>query len=288
MRHPLLRILALIATAAVLAGCGRKPAPAAARGGPRIVSLAPNLTEIVCAVGAAEILAGRSSACDYPPEVVKRVPAVGGFGAPSLERLVAVRPTLVLYTDLADKTMPGAFAELGLPAMEVPCRRLDEVPAAILAVGRATRHEEAAAGLAAALTEQIARLREQMPPAAERPSVFVEIWGDPLITVGRTSFVSELVALAGGRNIGDASEKDYFETSAEWVVSRDPEIILCLYMAENRSVRHLVLSRAGWQEVAALKAGRVYDGLPNSVLLRPGPRVLEGVAALETCIGARR
>ncbi|MEI6516408.1 MAG: ABC transporter substrate-binding protein, partial [bacterium] len=83
----------------LLAGC-RPAAPVASPEGrhPRIISLAPSVTEIVFALGAATQLVGRSSACDYPPDLVKQVPVVGDFGVPSLERLLAAKPDAVLYT----------------------------------------------------------------------------------------------------------------------------------------------------------------------------------------------
>ena len=146
------------------------------------------------------------------------------------------------------------------------------------------------------------------------------------MTVGRNSFVSELVALAGGRNLGDeVTDKDYFPVSSEWVIARNPDIILCLYMAEGggrrtaddggqttddrrptaenqqstfaeasadkseirnpqSAIRNQIAARTGWAQIKAVREDRVYGGFDNNLILRPGPRVLEGIAALQTCI----
>jgi len=269
----------------LLAGCGRQqqPEPGPAPSRPRLVTLAPNLTEIVCAVGGIATLVGRSSACDYPPELTERVPVVGDFGVPSLERIVAVRPTHVLFTELADASVLHRTAELGLSTCPVPCAQLDDIPPAIRTVGGYAGCSAAAQALAAELADRVAELRARAAAVEDRPRVFVEIWGDPLTTAGKSSFLSELVRLAGGANLGDDSPAAYFQVSSEWVVAQDPERIVCLYMGRE-AVRNLVLKRAGWQGISAVRSGRVYDGLPNALLLRPGPRVLEGVAALARCI----
>jgi iron complex transport system substrate-binding protein len=101
------------------------------------------------------------------------------------------------------------------------------------------------------------------------------------MTVGTNAFLSELVHLAGGRNIGDDVEKDYFQTSSEWVVAKNPEIILCLYMSDKGSAKEDVLRRAGWQSVKAVRQGTVYDGFNNDLVLRPGPRVLQSIELLK-------
>ncbi|MFH1969158.1 MAG: ABC transporter substrate-binding protein [Verrucomicrobiota bacterium] len=125
------------------AGCApRQPDPAPE--GDRIVSLAPNLTEIVCAVGAGGALVGRTSVCDYPPEIIKSVPVIGGFGAPSMDRLLKTRPTLILDVALEDETVANLMTQLGVRRVRVPCATLADIPTAVLTVGRLAHVESAA------------------------------------------------------------------------------------------------------------------------------------------------
>lgn len=272
--------LVLAMSAVLCGGCGRGPGPAPGPAGARVVSLAPNLTEIVCAVGGGDLLVGRTDACDYPPDVVGRVPVVGGFGVPSMEKLLSVSPTLVLDVDLEDEMAGGRISRLGIRRERIACSRLDEIPGAVEKVGGLTGREAAAAALAGSLRARIAELRAQNRGISKRPSVYVEIWHDPKTTVGTNTFLSEIVALAGGHNIGDETDKDYYQVSSEWVVDRNPDVILCLYMSGGGASGKLVAERMGWRGMAAVRNGRIYDGFDNSVLLRPGPRVLEGVEAL--------
>ena len=286
MKTPLLPSLALLL---ILTGGCQKPAAVssgATATPPRVVSLAPSLTEIICAIGAADLLVGRTSACDYPPEVVKHVPVVGGFGAPSLERLLAVKSSLVLDVALADEVTGRKIENLGIRRQRINCSTLDSIPKAILSVGRALGREEKASQVAGAFRTELARLRREQPPAGKRPTVFVEIWPDPVMTAGRKSLVSELVTLAGGRNIGDELTQEYARVSTEWTVARDPEVVLCLYDVTAAKAQAANQERTGWKTMRAVRNGRVYSGFDLNLLLRPGPRVLLGVPLLRNCLQA--
>lgn len=258
----------------------------------RVVSLAPSLTEIICAVGAGKHLAGRTSACDYPPEIVGTVPVVGGFGAPSMDVLLRMKPTLVLDVDLKDETLSQVMSRMGLKNERVRCTRLDDIPRAMMKIGRLLDCEQRARLLADELRVGIEKYRrdsaEKDNAGDGRPRVFVEIWGDPLTTVGSKAFISELVALAGGQNIGDTTEKEYFNVSSEWVVKQDPDIIICLYMNRESSLKEAVASRPGWSGTKAVRNRRIYSNLDNNVILRPGPRVLDGAAILRKCIRSEK
>lgn len=272
------------------AACGLFLAAASAHGAdaaghaPRVVSLAPNLTEIVCAIGGGESLVGRTTACDYPSDIVRRVPAVGGFGNPSLELLLEAKPSLVLDVDLADETLANKIRNLGLRRERVACRRLDDIPSAIRAVGSAMGLDERARALAGDMEARIRQMRDEARGVTNRPRVYVEIWCDPLMTAGRSSFLSELVYLAGGTNVGDSLGKEYGQVSPEWVLAQAPDVILCLYMANDGVARRLVVRRQGWDAIPAVRNGRVFDGLDNNMILRPGPRVLGSIQALRRCI----
>ncbi len=275
--------LALLLMAIV--GCKPTPQSSPAPAGPvRVVSLAPSITEIVCAVGAADQLVGRSSACDVPADVVAKVPVIGAFGVPSIEKILAVKPGVVLYADIADESMAQKLERAGLPQARIKCTRLDDIPPAIQAVGRIVQREAQARELAVSLERQIQAARSKAAAVQQRPRVLVLIWNDPLTAAGRNGFLSDLVALAGGQHIGDAVNRDYFQVSGEWVLAQNPDVIFCFFMAGNKAVRQTILNQSGWSRVNAVKTGRVYDGFDNNLVLRPGPRVMEGAEAIRRCL----
>ena len=284
-------VVAAVALAAVsaLVGCGRAPAARSIRGEtePRIISLAPSVTEMLFAIGAGSNLVGRTDVCNWPPEAAA-VPVVGSFGRPSVEAVLRQRPALVLTADLEDERILDPLTRAGLAHRRIACGTLDDIPAAIREVGDLVHAGAAADALADRLADELARLRAEAGAADARPRAFAEIWGDPLMTAGRRSFVAELVRLAGCDNLGDAVDGAYVTVSPEWVIIRDPEIIFCLYMTTGTQAVQRVAGRVGWQAVRAVRRGTVFDGFDTDLLFRPGPRVLEGIAALRVCVARSR
>lgn len=251
---------------------------------PRVVSLAPSLTEIVASVDAGDMLVGRTSACDYPPDVVGKVSVVGGFGRPSLESVIAAGPTLVIDTDLEDESVIRKLKNAGIEHERIACRSLADIPRAIRRVGKLTGRDESAEQVAIRLEEGIRIFRRESASETGKPSVYIEIWHDPIMTAGKDAYLNELIEIAGGRNIAEDVEKEYFRASPEWIIERDPDVIICAYMADKGKTADRVRKRPGWDGVSAVKKGSVFDGLPNDLFLRPGPRVLRGIEVLKKCI----
>jgi len=252
-------------------------------GKPRIISLAPSLTEMIFAIGAGDQLVGRTSACDWPVAALQ-VPVVGAFGRPSLELLASIHPDLVVDVDLADEEMGKKISALGIQRENIACKSPDDIPAALRKLGKLTGHTREADSLALSISEGLAMFKTKAEKRAKKKSVYLEIWDDPFWTGGKGSYTSALIAYAGGRNIGDVVDKEYFEISQEWVIKKSPEVIACMYMSKNVSAASKLMERPGWGSVAAVQQRQVYDQFDNSLFLRPGPRVLEGIAQLHRTI----
>ncbi len=266
------------AALATAAGCAPRAATRVDAGPLRLVSTAPNLTEIVFALGAAGCLVGRTESCDYPPACAA-VPAVGGFGTPNLEPLLAARPTLVLETVLADPEIARRLAALRIPVAHIDCARLDDIPDAILAVGRLVGRDARAYALAADIRDGLAAARAA-PAPARRTRVAMLFAADSPITAGRRSFIAELLRIAGAENIGDSSNADYYRVSLEWLLAQDPDVLLCLFETAGREPVDLFAAQTGWNALSAVRARRVYTVTDLNTVCRPGPRVLEGIAQL--------
>ena len=277
-------LLIAVATmfAIALTGCSRKSnkPTATAAPGPRIVSLAPSLTEMLFAIGAGDQLVGRTSACDWPVEA-KKIPIVGSFGHPSLEMLASKQPDLVLDVDLEGRDTAGKIAELHIRRERIRCKSPDDVPPALRKLGRLTGHVRQADSLARVIERGLASFRKEAAQQQDKPSIYLEIWNDPLWTGGKNSFVSSLIGYAGGRNIGDAVDKEYFQVSPEWVITQNPDVIACMYMAREMPAVENVTKRPGWSSITAVKNRRIEDRFDNRLYLRPGPRILEGIAGMK-------
>jgi iron complex transport system substrate-binding protein len=215
-----------------------------------------------------------------PPEAA-RVPTVGGFGTPQLEPLLAVRPTHVLESVLADPEVARRLQALSIPVVHVPCSTLQDVPAALVQLGELTGFRDKARQLAAQLQGGLAAARDESAARTARPKVALLLAPDAPITAGRRAFISELLALAGGDNVGDASETDYYHFSLEWLLVQDPDLIICLFETAVREPASLFSDQTGWRSLRAVRQRRVYTVSDLSAVSRPGPRLLEGLEQLK-------
>jgi iron complex transport system substrate-binding protein len=202
----------------------RLPAPAR-----RIVSLNPSTTEILFAIGAGGWVVGRTASCDYPPAVAE-VPNVGGGFPPNVEAVVAHHPDLVvLYHGAGNASAAARFRQLGVAVLRLRTNHLSDVPRATRLLGALTGREPAADSVAGVFESALDRERAvARGRLASTTPVLILAWDQPIIALGSGSFVSELVELAGGRNVFADVDDDWAEVSWEDVVAREPDIVLIL------------------------------------------------------------
>jgi len=222
----------------------------------RIVSLSPNVTEMLYGIGAFGQVVGISDYCTYP-EAVNRVPSVGGWQNFDLERIAALRPDLVIVDDGQQVVVADNFKKLGLPVLAVTDRTVQDVYAAMVALGRATGHAEGAGKLVAATRAELLRISRQTAPLP-RPKVVLIVDRTPgtlrdLYTATDGGYLAELVAVAGGRIAAPPAPSGYGKLSKEDLLAIDPEVILDFI--------HGIKVPSGdpleaWQEMAVLKAVR--------------------------------
>ncbi len=265
----------LAGLASIVLGC----APKGTRGeGIRVVSISPSMTEAVFAIGAGSLLVGRSRFCDYPPEVV-RLPAVGGFSDPSLEAIVALRPTLVVSArGPAGAALAEALGAHGIPIYAPETESIAQIEGAIEELGRRLHHEDGASHAVHAIE---ASRRRVAAAVGGRPRVRAVFLFDvaPIFAAGPGSFADELVREAGGENVVTGGGA-YPTLDIERLLALDPDVILDGSADEHGPSR--VAQKAddpGWRKLRALREGRVRP-LSASVVLRPGPRVGQGLVAV--------
>ncbi len=270
---PFRRVLAL---AALLALAPSAPPGALANPAPppqRVVSLAPSVTEDLFAVGAGASVVGVSAYSDYPP-AAKRLPTVATFASIDTERIVELRPDLVL--GIAPQA--ALARDVGRAHLRVELMRDDtlaDVYADLALVGARTGHAAQARRLVARLRARTAALTRGIR-SGRRPAVFVVLGTAPIFTVGRGSYIATLIDLAGGRNAAADVRAPYARYSDEALVARQPDVLIVdpdVHLSE-------ALGRAPWNALRAVREHRVYT-LPDAAILeRPGPRYNDGLAWL--------
>jgi iron complex transport system substrate-binding protein len=235
-----------------------------ARGAPgepphRIVSMSPNMTEILYGIGAFNLLVGISDYCTYPPEV-RNLPAVGGWLNPDLEKLAALRPDLVIVDRGQAPFVADKFRQLGLPVLETSDLNLAEMYSAMAALGRATGHETEARNLEAATRQNLAQVERK---TAASPRVRVVVIVDRttgtlrnLVAATPGSFFAELVHIAGGELAMPAVKGGYVNVNKEDLLVQNPDAILDFIHGQKGHFAGDPLD--AWREMPQLKAVRAH------------------------------
>jgi iron complex transport system substrate-binding protein len=235
----------------------------------RVVSLAPSASENLVAIGAGSRIVGVISADDTP--AVQKLPRVGDFYAPSVERVRVLRPDVVLVDSVtADRaTMDRLQARLQTPVFVQRSRRFDDVPRHLLQLGRITGANASRA--AAAMRAKAAQAARRVAGKG-RPTVFVQIGASPLYAAGPGSFVDDLIRRAGGTNVvrGTTSFPQY---SKETLLAADPAHYVIAGSPGNTTLPPPL------DRLSAARRGNVHR-IPADLLLRPTPRLADGLALL--------
>lgn len=248
----------------------------------RIVSLSPSNTEVLYATGAGDLVVGNTEYCDYPEEA-NEVEKVGGFSAKtiSVEAIVALDPDLVFSNDSGHEPIIEALEGAGVPVYAVKASTFEDVYANLELIGLLTANEEAAAQVVEEMKSRIAAVEEKIVsvPEEERPTVFWEIWDEPLMTSGPRTFSAQMIEIAGGVNIFPDLTEDYPQISVEEVVSRNPDVIMGPDTHGDKLIADQLAARPGWEDVTAVVENRIYliDGNTSS---RPGPRLADALEVI--------
>jgi iron complex transport system substrate-binding protein len=245
----------------------------------RVVSLAPNLTEIVFALGDANHLAGDTDYCDYPPEAAKK-PHVGGPVNPNLEAIAALMPDLVLATkSINRRETTDALDRIGLPVyITTEPHTVDEVIASLEHLGPVLGVEKSATELAGNLRERLAKLAHRLEGVSPR-RVFFVVWTEPLITAGRDTFLADAVRLAGGRSVVDTSA-EWPRISIEEIVHQQPEFLVFASARASDTQQDIdaLRARPGWKDLAAMQNGKIV--VVSDAINRPAPRMIDAIETL--------
>jgi ABC-type Fe3+-hydroxamate transport system substrate-binding protein len=258
----------------LLLGCRPSGRPAV---GPsqRIVSLLPSFTELLFAIGAGDRVVGRTQWCDYPPAALA-IPSVGDGMPPNVEAVAARKPDLVvLYNSGPNVTAAQQLERLGIRTVLLDMNLLEDLGPATRRLGQLTGLEARADSLASALDSLLDRPR---PPSTA--SLAFVVWDNPPIIIGRGSYLHQLAALAGARNVFDDITATSAQVSLETIAARNPQWIAVL---ADSAVPPAFAKRREWRAVRAVREGR-FLLLQGSLFGRPGPRSGQAIEQLKALL----
>jgi iron complex transport system substrate-binding protein len=274
------RLIALALVAAATAGAhaleltdDRGVAISLVRPAERVVSLAPHLAEIAFVAGAGAKLVGVSSFSRYPPEA-QRLPVVASHGRIDIERLIVLRPDLVLAWRSGNSPLQiGRLERIGIRVFVTEARSLADIPRIVRLVGEMAGNVGLAEARAGQFEHEIAILRGRHA-GERRVAVYLEICHKPMLTVNGAQLISDELDLCGGRNVFAAARTLTPLVSPEQVLYAQPEAIITSGFGSEAPQ-----AWRGLESVSAVRNRRIYPVDPD-LLHAQGPHVLEGIRAL--------
>lgn len=249
----------------------------------RIISLSPRNTELLFAIGAGDRIVGVTTYCNYPPLATGRA-KVGGFAASSLsvETIVSLQPDLVIAADAIQRPVIDDLERLGFPVVSLDAESLPVLFEEIALLGQVTQCSPAAEQLIRNMRGRVEHFKSEvaMIPPEDRVTVYFEIWDQPLTVAGPSSFIGELIELAGGVNMLDDPQARYVPISEEVVLHADPEVIL---LPSDSASAGRVHERRGWSQLQAVRNERVHR-VNSDLIARCGPRLIEALEEMAAAL----
>ncbi|MFH1007970.1 MAG: cobalamin-binding protein [Candidatus Latescibacterota bacterium] len=281
MSHTGRVIVALLISISALQ-CGEQRTPSSSPEIPkRIVSTAPNVTEILFVLGLGDRVVGVSEFCNYP-EAARSVAKIGGFSNPSVEAIVALEPDLVVGSWGNPMEMVDHIRRLHIGWIGVKIQSVEEVFAAMEIIGERTGKSVQAKKLVAGYRSRIRKITEytELLTPEQRPRIFWGGWHEPIYTAGPGSYINDLIEMGGGRNVAENASGPWPRYGMEAIVAADPEVFLCGHdpegYATDAEALEALRARSGWRDITAVRTGRVHL-MRSDAFLRPGPRLVDAL-----------
>lgn len=238
----------------------------------RIISLAPHITELVFAAGAGDRIVGTVEYSNYP-EKAKSIARIGDSALLDLERIVALRPDLILVWQHGNaQRQLDKLLSLGIPVFYNQPDKLPDIARSIEAFGRLTGTEAVASSVAREFLAREAELRKRY---AGRPPVrvFYQIWERPLMTINDEHLISDVIRMCGGQNVMSALKKLVPEISTEAVLDANPEVIAGATAEVN--TRGRLDNWKAWPRILAVRRDNLFV-VHSDLISRHTPRILDG------------
>lgn len=245
----------------------------------RVVSLAPSLSEIVVELGATGLLVGVLDGGERPTALAD-VASVGHYGQLDMERLVSLKPDLILlWPGSVGPAQRQQLQRLNIPVYVAEPHSLEQLTTQVQAIAQQLGREDAGRQLAAQLRQRLAELRQRYQ-RTEPLRVFYQVWNQPLYTVGGGQIISDALGVCGARNVFDDLKLPAPQVGIESVLQRDPEMILAGDQAQLDAWK-------AWPQIAAVAQGQLLV-VPDKGLERPSGQMVEAVAKLCALIAPQR
>jgi iron complex transport system substrate-binding protein len=248
----------------------------------RIVSLAPNVTEILFSLGLDEEIAGVSIHCNFPEKANTKV-RIGSYIHLDFEKIISLHPDLIIATGAGNtRDMVDRLRQLGFPTYVMYPKNFSDILKNIVHIGQVVNREKEARAIIEEMkkrSQRVIELTKDLPP----PKVFIQIGEAPVVTVGKGSFADDLIRLARGENIAGKEKEVYPRLGMEEILRRSPEVIVISSMNPEGNYQKAIRDWNRWKTIPAVRNGRVHV-IASDLLDRPSPRIIEGLEKLASIL----
>ncbi len=252
----------------------------------KIISLAPNITEILFSLGLDQEIVGVSIHCNFPEKVQSKV-RVGSYISLDFEKIVSLKPDLIIATGAGNtRDMVERLERLGFPIYVIFPRNVEDVIRNVGHLGQLVGREKEGVEI----IQEMKRRRERVVERTQglpRPRVFLQIGEAPVVTVGKNSFADDLIRLAGGDNVAGNEKEMYPRFGMEEILKRSPEVILISSMNPRGNYQKALQEWSRWKTIPAVKNGRIHL-IDSDLIDRPSPRIIEGLEEMARLLHPER
>lgn len=240
----------------------------------RVISVAPNITETLYALGMGSKLVGRTEYCDYPAEV-KNVPSIGTLKTPSIEKIIELKPDVVIASTHFKAEVEKKLEDLGIKILVLYGEESFEgVYQTLDKTGKILNAQEKANEVIGGMKKKVQEVQEKVKGKTAPVTYYVVSYEKEAYTAGKDTFVGKMLEMAGAKNAaGDVAGWNY---SLEKLVEKNPEIMIC---SKYYDAKKGIQSANGYKDLKAVKENRLYE-IDNNLLDRQGPRLADGLAEL--------
>ncbi|MCF8002069.1 MAG: cobalamin-binding protein [Halanaerobiales bacterium] len=248
----------------------------------KIISISPNMTEVLFVIGAGENVIGVTTFANYPKEALE-VEKIGTITEPNIEKIITLEPDLVLASSVNKMETVKRLKELGIVVAGYEANNVNKAIENIKKIGLLTGNQDITDKLVTEMYIKIAEMRNLVDKLLEennRPKVFFEIWNDPLFTAGSNTFIDDLIQIAGGENLGRLAEGQWPQYNLEKLLIEDPDVYISTpHSAEMQVSVESIKNRERFQSINAIKNNRIYI-IDQDIVNRPSPRLVKGLALM--------
>ena len=241
----------------------------------RIVSLSPNMTEILYSLDILDRVCGVTVDCDYPLEV-KKIKKLGKYTNPDMELIYSLKPDIILYTGTGSPHLDDKFKSLGIRIFHHDINSFKDLFYTIERVGEILNIKENSNKLRDELKSGISEIKNKDYNSGK--TVYGELWYPPAYSIGKNSFINEIFMLLGLKNVTGHINNPYPVIDWEFIVQENPDIMVVFYDCTDLN---LIKKRKSIQKIDFFKNSNIIYNFNFSLVLRPGPRILSGIKELE-------